>query len=137
MNHLILTVCNILVFQLLFIQQDTPDCYKNISSDDFNLFIETQEVLLLDVRLYKEFRKERLFYAKAAPNRESLECLLHNYDKEILILVYCDESDRGKTASQIICQELGFKKVYNLKGGIINWKKKGYPIDQSRIRKQE
>ena len=116
-----------------FAQKSLETCYKDINSDDFNLLIETKEVLLIDVRLHKEFRKERIKNACIASNRESLKMLLEKTNKNIIILVYCEDGDRSETASQIICKETNFNKVYNLEGGIVQWKRKGYPIDNTHI----
>ncbi len=117
-----------------FSQDEVKNCYQNIPCDDFNLIIETKDVILIDVRLNKEFRKERLFGAYIADNRESLIDLLKNREKTLYVLIYCDESGRSQTASQIVCKELQFKNVYNLEGGIKSWKKRGYPIDNTRIK---
>ncbi len=116
-----------------FAQKSSDTCYKNINNDDFNLLIETKDILLIDVRLHKEFRKERIKNAYLASSRESLKALLEKIDKNTDILVYCEDGDRSETASQIICKEMNFNKVYNLKGGIIQWKRKGYPIDNTHI----
>jgi len=133
----LLSICLTIFLLKGFTQKITETCYKNINSDDFNLLIETKEVILIDVRFHKEFRKERLNGAKLASSRESLIPILENKDKNIFVLVYCDEGDRSETASQIICNELEFKNVYNLKRGIMDWKKKDYPIDYSRITKRK
>ena len=115
-------------------QKFPESCYRNINANDFNLLIETSDVLLIDVRLHKEFRNERIKNAYLASSRESLKALLEKFDKNTYILVYCEEGDRSETATEIICKELDFRKVYNLEGGIIHWKKKGYPIDNSQIK---
>ncbi len=114
-------------------QKTTEKCYQNINSADFNLFIEEKDPLILDVRLYKEYRNERIRNAHIASNRESLKMLLSNYDSDTYILVYCTEGDRSKTACEIICNELNFAKVFNLEKGLIQWKSLGYPVDKTRI----
>ena len=116
-----------------FSQKKSQECYHNINADDFNLIIETNEVILIDVRLFNEFRKERINGALLATNRESLKLILNDISSNQKILVYCDEGDRSETAAKIICNEMNYKKVYNLIDGIIAWKKKGYLTDKSRI----
>ena len=124
------------VFHLAGISQDIPEkCHKNISSDDFNLLMETKSVVLIDVRLYREFRKERILDALHASNVEALEMILENIETHTHILVYCEEGDRSETATEIICKEMGFDNVFNLEGGIIQWEKKGYAIDKTQIKK--
>ncbi len=114
-------------------QTDTEKCFTNINSDDFNLLIETTEVLIIDVRLLREFRKERINNSVLASGREALQQLLEEIDKSINIMIYCEEGDRSLIASEIVCNELKFKNVYNLEDGIIQWKKRGYPLDRKRI----
>lgn len=49
-------------------------------------------------------------------------------DKKEKIVVYC----RSGRMSEIAAQELvkmGYENVYNLKGGTIEWEKKGYPFE--------
>jgi len=127
------SICLTIITLNSFSQKDLQNCYHNINSDDFNLLIETKEFILIDVRLTREFRKERLYNARLATSSETLIPILKNQDKNTFVLVYCEEGGRSKIASQIICNELGFKNVYNLKGGIKNWKTKAYPVDYSRI----
>ncbi len=42
-------------------------------------------------------------------------------------LVYCQSGTRSARAAQIM-SELGFTKVYNMRGGIAKWKDAGYPV---------
>lgn len=114
-------------------QTNAEKCFKNINCDDFNLLIETTDVLVIDVRLLREFRKERITGAVLASGREALLELLEKIDKNTNIMVYCEQGDRSSVAAEIVCKELEFKNVYNLKDGIIQWKKRGYPLDKTRI----
>lgn len=43
------------------------------------------------------------------------------------IVVYCKVGGRGSLSTKML-QDLGFKNVYNLKGGVMGWLKAGYPI---------
>jgi hydroxyacylglutathione hydrolase len=114
-------------------QKTAEKCYQNINCADFNLFIEEKDPLILDVRLFKEYRNERIRNSNSATSSESLKMLLSNIDPNTYILVYCSEGDRSKTACEIICKELNFTYVFNLDKGIDQWKKTGYPVDKSRI----
>lgn len=114
-------------------QKTLEKCYQNINCADFNLFIEEKDPLILDVRLYKEYRNERIRNSNSATSSESLKMLLRNIDPNTYILVYCSEGDRSKTACEIICKELNFTKVFNLEKGIDQWKNMGYPVDKTRI----
>ncbi len=48
-------------------------------------------------------------------------------DPDSSILVYCSIGGRSLEATKIL-KNLGYTKVVNLRGGIIEWKKKGYPV---------
>ncbi|MFO7828879.1 MAG: rhodanese-like domain-containing protein [Bacteroidales bacterium] len=120
---------------IAFAQNQENSCFVHLDSDEFYLNINTREAFLIDVRLFKEFRKNRIEGAMLASNKESLISLCAHLDKNTPIYIYCDESDRSVSAAKILCSELGFKKVYNLHGGLNEWVKK-YPLDRSRIKKE-
>ncbi len=44
------------------------------------------------------------------------------------IVIYCKKGGRGALATKLV-QDLGYKNVYNLKGGITGWLEAGYPVD--------
>ncbi|MDY6799872.1 MAG: rhodanese-like domain-containing protein [Bacteroidota bacterium] len=111
------------------------DCFINLDADEFYVAINTQEVFLIDVRLFREYRKNRIESALLAANKESLFSLCEKLDHNTPIYLYCEDGERSKTAAEILCNELGFTKIYNLKGGLRQWTKK-YPLDKSRINKE-
>lgn len=84
--------------------------------------IENKSVQLLDVRTPEEFNNGAIGNAKnidyyAASFKEQL---LH-LDKNMPVAIYCKSGGRsGRTAK--ILMSLGFKEVYDLKGGYLNWK---------------
>jgi len=45
-------------------------------------------------------------------------------------IIYCKKGSRGLLAAAAL-KELGFKKIYNLEGGIHAWMDAGYPITNS------
>lgn len=113
------------------------DCFTEINCDELKWMIETKDVLLVDVRLHKEFRKERIANSFLASDSHALKDLLNHSDKNQIILVYCEEGSRSAVAAQIICNDLQFKKVFNLQGGLIAWRKKGYYLDKERIKSSD
>jgi rhodanese-related sulfurtransferase len=52
---------------------------------------------------------------------------VEKFDKDKTYLVYCATGSRSVGAVSVL-QALGFKKVYNLKGGIDEWKDAGKPV---------
>lgn len=95
---------------------------KSISSEKDKIFIEEDEegaFTILDVRQPAEHEAAHIPGAKLIPLPE-----LHNKAKALVadrpIIVYCAIGGRSRVAAQLL-SGLGFKKVYNLKGGIRAW----------------
>lgn len=54
--------------------------------------------------------------------------ILKKFDATQPILVTCFSGHRSNTAVEKL-EKLGFKKIYELKGGLINWMNKGYRLE--------
>ena len=85
------------------------------------LFSESKAVVL-DVRTPEEFETSRIansinidFY-----NPQNFISELEKLDKEITYYIYCRTGTRSSN-SCVIMNEMGFKKTYNLLGGIVEW----------------
>ncbi|MGQ0738081.1 MAG: thioredoxin domain-containing protein [Bacteroidota bacterium] len=86
----------------------------------------TPDAILLDVRTPQEVNKGYLngavfmdFYDSSFKQQAT------NIDKEKPVFLYCAIGGRSRDAAKLM-QEMGFKNVYDLKGGIIVWKIKNY-----------
>lgn len=98
--------------------------YKNISPFQVKEIIEKQKnVIIIDVRTREEFSSGYIKGAINIPVQELEKRLkeLENHKNKSLI-VYCRSGNRSRTASEILVKN-GFKNVYNLSGGIIEWTK--------------
>jgi rhodanese-related sulfurtransferase len=116
-------------------QEDETE-YTNLGSTEFYIQIQSQpNALLLDVRLFSEYRQERIPGAILAEKKEKLVSVTDSIDKETPVFVYCEDGQRSATVSKILTQELGFTKVYNLSNGLYGWKRKGLPIDDERLKR--
>ena len=102
----------------------------NVNAEEFKALIEKNDsVQILDVRTAEEWQtgiipnavKNDWFDANFVEG-------LKNLDKEAPVLVYCAAGGRSSKAMQKI-SALGFKKIYNLSGGIGAWKSKGYAVE--------
>lgn len=102
---------------------------ERLSSKEFRKKLAaTNDALLLDVRTPEEIAKGYLngavfmdFYDSSFKEQVSA------IDRDRPVFVYCAIGGRSWDAAKIM-QEMGFKKVYDLKGGIIVWKIKSYPF---------
>ena len=84
--------------------------------------LSEENAFILDVRTPEEFEISRIpnsinidFY-----NPQNFMYEIEKLDKDISCYVYCRTGVRSANSCQLM-SELGFKKVYNLIGGIVEW----------------
>lgn len=79
---------------------------------------ENKDVLLLDVRDRSDYEEKNIKGSINIPIRDLYYDInkIINY-KNSIVIVYCYHGHRSLTACAIL-EELGFKKIYNLKKGI-------------------
>lgn len=92
-----------------------------LSVSDFTKKIKNSNVKLLDVRTPDEFN------AGAIDNAINIDYFEANFKDELLQLdknqplaIYCKSGGRSGRAAKLL-KKLGFKEVYDLKGGYLNW----------------
>jgi rhodanese-related sulfurtransferase len=116
MNRLLLII-------IIFIScENNKGEFKLLEYQSYKSHIENNSVQLFDVRTPEEynlghingavnidFKNEEIFY-------RSFEKL----DKSKPVYLYCRSGNRSKKSADILI-ELGFSKVYDLKGGFIEW----------------
>jgi len=110
--------------QVRILEDVSPDeVYKIIKKNGHN-----PDFKVLDVRTENEYRDGHLadavnidFYSESF--RDELAAL----DKDDTYVIYCRSGSRsGKTL--LMMKELGFTHVYNITGGILNWRREGLPV---------
>ncbi len=88
--------------------------------------------LFLDVREQDEWDEGRIPGALHVPRgrlEQSVEGLVP--DRERPIVVYCASGNRSAFAAKTL-EELGYESVASLAGGIVEWKRSGFPIELPR-----
>jgi thioredoxin 1 len=102
---------------------------EKLTPKQFNKkFQSTAHAVLLDVRTPKEVSRSYIKNAVFMDFHDSLfEKRLTTIDKKMPVFVYCAIGVRSHDAA-VMLNKLGFTEVYDLKGGIINWKLDGLPI---------
>ncbi|MCG8411379.1 MAG: rhodanese-like domain-containing protein [Bacteroidales bacterium] len=136
MRGVIILSTLMLVFGLAIGQEKTGDCFEFINADDFFLLVNSDDAIVLDVRLFREYKRNRISGAVSVATRKSLEEFCKTVSKNTTLLVYCNDGARSETASDILCRELKFKQVFSLERGLNAWKEKNYTIDKTRISKR-
>ncbi|MCG7848630.1 MAG: rhodanese-like domain-containing protein [ANME-2 cluster archaeon] len=102
--------------------------YTNVSVDEAKVMVDSGEYFLLDVRTQEEYDAGHITDAVLIPHDE-LQDRLDELPTDLPILVYCRTARRSAIAGEILTDN-GYLEVYNLAGGIVDWEKKGYPIEK-------
>lgn len=97
---------------------------KNITQQEWEAQVaEDKNAVILDVRTEQECSQGMLNNAQCLDifEREYFISSLEKMDKQKSYYVYCRSGQRSAGACQIM-EQMGFKSVYNLIGGIMNWR---------------
>ncbi len=105
---------------------------KEVSAPVLKKMLDNEEdVVLLDVREADQ-RSEGEIYASESyvMTRGNMEFRIMNMikNKVAVIVVYCRSGGRSLFAAQTL-NKLGYKNVFNLKGGLKEWALSGYPFE--------
>jgi len=107
------------------VQQKAANVIENVEVKTFKKLIATKKGQLVDVRTPQEWESGTIEGAtKINFFDKNFQEQLMKLDKNKPVYVYCATGGRsGKAAKQM--EKMGFKKVYNLNGGITAWKAAG------------
>ena len=100
--------------------------FQDVTVEEVKQMIDNKEVFILDVRTQEEFDAGYIKGAVLIDVKE-LESRVDEVPLGEKILVYCRSGRRSITASNILI-DAGHKDVYNMLGGINEWKAAGYPV---------
>ncbi len=103
---------------------------QTIPVDDFEKKMATLAgAQLIDVRTPEEFVGGHLKNAVNIDVRgDAFDAELAKLDKSRPVLVYCLSGGRSSSAAGKM-ESMGFKTIYNMEGGIINWKGAGKAVE--------
>ena len=81
-----------------------------------------ESAIILDVRTPEEFEISRIPNSKNIDfyNPQNFMHEIEKLDKEASYYIYCRTGVRSSN-SCVLMNEMGFKKTYNLLGGIVEW----------------
>ncbi|GHH99137.1 rhodanese-like domain-containing protein [Neobacillus kokaensis] len=94
--------------------------YKNVTAEDAKQLIGNNKLIVLDVRTQEEYQQGHIPNATLIPLQE-LEGRLNELKTDAAYLVVCRSGKRSAQASEILTDN-GFIKVYNMTGGMNNWR---------------
>jgi len=109
--------------------------YQSLEPYDFHLqYLRIDSSVLIDVREPFEFRGKRIRDAVNIPSSGNLEKAADTLNRKFAYFLYCTTDFRSRNAAEIL-YEKGFRKLYNLEGGIVAWKRDGMPVVKGRGRR--
>ncbi len=106
--------------------------FHNINAEKAKILIKenknNEDFIILDVRTSEEFDKAHIQDAILIDiySRDFKE-KINELDKEKIYFIYCRSGNRSLHAMKLM-SELGFKEVYNLGDGIIEWQEAGFEL---------
>jgi rhodanese-related sulfurtransferase len=126
-------VCIFFILILAVNGQNTSDSIINIVDvEEFIIQMKLHENhILLDVRLWMEFKKGRIPHAILAENSKVLLSISDTLDLDIPLFLYCADNFRSKAAGRFLADK-GFKNIYVLEVGFNGWKAAGKEIDKTK-----
>lgn len=120
-----------LLLILLFIFNAKAQAPFNIDAVEFNNLIQTQQGIVLDVRTPQEYSRGHI------DNSTLINIADRNFISKISLLqkdkpiyIYCLTGSRSRSAANYMAKN-GFKKVYNLQRGILDWQRNNLPVIKS------
>ena len=103
-------------------KSNTSDRFELLETSDYKKAVLNKDVQLVDVRTPGEFRKGHLanaininYYAKI-----NFVNSFEQFNKSRPLYLYCRSGHRSRKAAMKLI-DMGFEKVYDLKGGLNNW----------------
>ncbi len=95
---------------------------------EFKALSEKTKGVIIDVRNKEEFDFAHIPNAiQIAVESEDFKIQIDSLDKHKSYFVYCSMGKRSATAI-LIMQKEGFKNVFSLNGGFLEWKKQEFPV---------
>ena len=119
----------IMAFAVSCLGNETSDTdVKIVTAEEVQEITKMEDVQLIDVRTPEEYEEGHL------ANSQNIDYYSDTFEEEIMkldkskpVLVYCKSGNRsGKCTKKM--EEAGFVKIYDMEGGIVEWKYKGYDI---------
>ncbi|MDQ5822993.1 MAG: rhodanese-like domain-containing protein [Chloroflexota bacterium] len=110
------------------VKTEAGNQYRDVTADELKAMMDQKDFFLVDVHVPNEGRlpqlDARIPYDEIADNLNALPA-----DKSAKIVLTCKGGGMSASASTTLA-DLGYSNVYNLKGGFVAWKDKGYEFMQ-------
>ena len=120
--------------ELLAIKQPL---YSNINNKELEKLL-AEGAKIYDIRRPEEWKKTGVvkgsrmltLFTNKGVNRDFLSTFVKEVKTSDKVVLICRTGNRTQKAADYISNQLGYKQVYNVKSGIVDWIKKGNPVDK-------
>ncbi len=101
--------------------------YLEVTADEAAELLNNLHPFILDVRTPQEYQQIHIEGTYLIPIQQ-LQARIEELEskKHEDIFIYCATGNRSTVASRILADS-GFKRIYNLRYGIYDWARRGYP----------
>jgi rhodanese-related sulfurtransferase len=124
----------LLLINLFPAEGQVADTAKYISLDPYYFhlqYLKEDTAILIDVRLPFEYRGKIIRDAINIPSSREMKTLTDTITKDHALFLYCTDDYRSRRAAELLYDQ-GFRRLYNLEGGIVAWKKEKMPVGKGR-----
>ena len=125
-----ITIVLSLLFAILLssCNKDTPSEIKVISPEEMQTLLELDDVQIVDVRTPEEYKNGFIDNSQNIDfNSPTFDEDITRLDKTKPVILYCKSGGRSAKCSKKL-KDAGFVKIYDLNGGITQWKFKGLQL---------
>jgi rhodanese-related sulfurtransferase len=134
---ILITIILLILCTAVLSQSADSAKFQSLDPYDFQMqYLREDSALLIDVREFFEYRKSRIKGALFLPSSEGFDIAADTLDKRLSLFCYCYSGGRSRKAL-LFFYDKGFRKLYNLDGGITAWKQDGFPVDKKKIRRNK
>lgn len=98
-----------------------------ITPEEAEKLMQLENTQLVDVRTVEELESGKIAGAVNFIYEKNFEEKIAHLDKTQPVIVYCHSGRRSAICAEIL-KEAGFEKIYDMDGGITQWKKEGRPV---------
>ncbi|MBC8519535.1 MAG: FKBP-type peptidyl-prolyl cis-trans isomerase [Gammaproteobacteria bacterium] len=111
--------------------------YTDINNEELQTLLKEDDIVLVDIRRPEEWKKTGIveesemitaFTKRGSLHPEFNEKFLKRFKADDRVIIICRTGNRTARLAQALVGEMGWKNVYNVKRGITDWIKKGYPV---------
>ena len=102
--------------------------YTEVTAEQAEKILTNLDPFILDVRTPQEYKQLHIEGTHLIPIQQ-LQARIGELEskKHEDIFIYCATGNRSTVASRILADR-GFKRIYNLRYGVYDWARKGYPF---------